>query len=231
MALVMSPLGGEAASGKIGGKVYAHNRAGQYVRARTIPTNPRTAIQEAARTRFASASAAWAALTAGEKQTWANWSAAHPVLNRLGQSMVLAAVNWFVAGKTAMDYCGGTPVSNAPSGLGDRCATPVTGVTLAEGGELVAPISTLFGGRNRPNCFIVAQVASARGDGTAYLPRNYKSVGFVEGSTPTPPTTLALNTGIANIIGNRCRVRFKVVLDDLSTGPWQEFEVTVTANA
>ncbi len=65
-------LGGIVAnmSGKIGGQVYSHNRAGLYLRnIGTIGVAP-TALQIASKARFASVSTAWTALTEDQRLAW-----------------------------------------------------------------------------------------------------------------------------------------------------------------
>lgn len=57
-------------SGKLGGIVASHNKAGGYFRAFTTPTQPNTVIQSWARARFASASSAWHGLTDPQKNIW-----------------------------------------------------------------------------------------------------------------------------------------------------------------
>lgn len=56
--------------GKVGDVVFAQTRNGLVIRARTVPRNPRTPAQTAARARFARASAAWAALSPAQLAAW-----------------------------------------------------------------------------------------------------------------------------------------------------------------
>ncbi len=57
MALI-KPIHGEM-SGSIGGNTYAHNKGGQYVRQRTIPTQPNSQRQVAIRSYMSMAIDAW----------------------------------------------------------------------------------------------------------------------------------------------------------------------------
>jgi hypothetical protein len=59
-----------AGSGKLGGHVASRNRAGAYFRTRVTPVNPSTADQSEARSRLASISQAWRALTAAQRAAW-----------------------------------------------------------------------------------------------------------------------------------------------------------------
>jgi hypothetical protein len=58
--------------GKIGGHVASKNRAGSYFRTKVTPTNPNTAAQVLARSRFATLSVAWSALTDAYRLAWNN---------------------------------------------------------------------------------------------------------------------------------------------------------------
>ena len=85
MALVKAPAGGVAASGTIGGQVYARNRAGNYARAWAKPVNPRTARQTQVRNSFAANSVAWGLLTQAQVDAWDAYAAQLTRFNRLGE--------------------------------------------------------------------------------------------------------------------------------------------------
>ena len=57
-------------SGKLGGTVYAHNKAGYYVRQYSMPTNPNTVAQADARDEFTAAVTSWHLLDDFEKAFW-----------------------------------------------------------------------------------------------------------------------------------------------------------------
>lgn len=60
--------------GKLGGMVFAANRAGQYIRSYRVPVNPRTLAQSRARARFGAASGTYHSLTALLKANWQNFA-------------------------------------------------------------------------------------------------------------------------------------------------------------
>lgn len=57
-------------SGKESGRVYSHNKAGQYTRQYVIPVNANTAAQQRSRSSFAAASSEFHNLTPAEKAAW-----------------------------------------------------------------------------------------------------------------------------------------------------------------
>lgn len=82
-------------SGKLGGNVFSHNAGGTYVRAHAVPINRNTARQQLARNALAWVAAQWAALTDNQRILWQQWSAAHPITDRLGNSVVMSGQGAF----------------------------------------------------------------------------------------------------------------------------------------
>lgn len=77
MKYVPSALIGQLSRSQ-GSTTASHNRYGSYFRGRIIPTNPNTAKQVTARAAMATFSAAWRALTEGQRAGWVS----------LGQNMI-----------------------------------------------------------------------------------------------------------------------------------------------
>lgn len=138
MALVKAPAGGVAASGTIGGTVFARNRAGNYARAWAKPVNPRTARQTFVRNSFAANSVGWGMLTQPQVDEWNAYAAQLTRFNRLGEPytpkgrQIFSEVNnnLVISGGTAVD----TPASATDSPgfvIGDPFATiGVTGTAI-----------------------------------------------------------------------------------------------------
>lgn len=61
-------------SGKLGGNVFARNKAGAYIRQYVVPVNPNTAAQVNARNSFGSASSSYHSLTDLQKSQWQNFA-------------------------------------------------------------------------------------------------------------------------------------------------------------
>ena len=90
MAKIVFGGGVSLASGKIGGTVYSRNKGGSYSRNWVVPTNPQTTRQNNQRNLLALKAAAWRALTDGERDAWTTWAADNPILDRVGNSIVLS---------------------------------------------------------------------------------------------------------------------------------------------
>jgi len=83
-------------SGSIAGNVFARNRYGNYVRARTVPTNPNTTGQQEVRAAIAWLVEHWSStLTPPQRTAWNLYAASVPMLNRLGEVVHLTGFNHF----------------------------------------------------------------------------------------------------------------------------------------
>lgn len=122
MAKCLSMMG--EMSGSIGGCTWSRNKGGQYLRQRTVPTNPNSIAQQAVRTAFAQASSDWSAtLTNSQRTMWNNWAASNPVVDTLGQSIQLSGQQAYVRFSARLLQCGMASVSTPPSTMAPAAPT------------------------------------------------------------------------------------------------------------
>lgn len=95
MALIRSSLLSDI-SGSIGGTTYSRARGGAYARNRSVPINPKTALQEANRDLFSSISTQWGTLTGPQIDAWNVSAHAYPQLNRLGETYYPSGRQFFM---------------------------------------------------------------------------------------------------------------------------------------
>lgn len=93
--LIRSGMGMQL-SGSVGGVTAARNRYGAYLRNRTVPVNPGTARQLAARAAFSGATLRWATLTDAQRQGWQAYATGTPLVNKLGETITLSASAMYV---------------------------------------------------------------------------------------------------------------------------------------
>lgn len=88
-----------AASGKLGAMVASHNKGGQYMRARVVPSGAVASAQQAiVRNAVASLSAAWGTeLDDLQRAGWSEYALQVPGTNALGDTIQLSGQNWFIA--------------------------------------------------------------------------------------------------------------------------------------
>jgi hypothetical protein len=134
-----------AASGKIAGNVASRNRGGAYLRTWAKPLNPQTTYQQTVRARLGTLSAAWRNLTDSQRESWSAWALGNPVIDRLGEQVILSGqqayvqvnTNRLIAGDAAVAST--TPSAASFTSLILDTATPLAisiatnGVTLALG--------------------------------------------------------------------------------------------------
>lgn len=113
--LIKSALITEA-SGSIGGLTASRNKGGQYLKARFVPTNPNTELQQAARSVFAACSSGWTNdITQSQREAWNAYAAEIPNRkNALGASIQTSGQNEFVAANCVLSAAGLDPVTAPP---------------------------------------------------------------------------------------------------------------------
>lgn len=98
-------------SGKLGGHVYSKNRGGNYVRTNRVPSNPRTAAQVLARSRFGQASAGWRSLTENQRAAWAEFADSNPYSDSFGQQKHLSASSAYTRSSNNLLIVGKSPIA------------------------------------------------------------------------------------------------------------------------
>lgn len=139
---------GPPQSGSQAGTTASHNRAGQYFRNRRTPVTPtRTPKQGVLRAAFGSVSSAWQTLTSAAQAAWTGFAAGYPVVDSLGQSVVLTGHQYFVGVNTSLLNAGQAIVLTPPTNTTLNPLSPVTIYVDASGTFIVGyapPVSGDF---------------------------------------------------------------------------------------
>lgn len=138
MAKFQPALG--AILGSIGGVTFSHNKGGPYVKRRSNPTNPSSERQTSVRGILATLSSAWSLLTDSQREQWATWAAANPVMDPLGNTVLLTGQQAYI-GLNARLVDAGTAANDAPPPVTGPPALTSAVVTLTAPGT----ISLAFG--------------------------------------------------------------------------------------
>lgn len=120
-------------SGSIGGATYSHNKGLAYVRRRSIPTNPNSIKQQAARQILSALSASWAGLSSANQTAWTDWASINTILDTLGQSIQLSGQQAYIQLNSRVVGAGGTAVATPPVGTGPTGLVTATAVATAPG--------------------------------------------------------------------------------------------------
>lgn len=184
------------ASGSIGGTTYAHNTAGLYRRARSIPVNPNSSAQQGVRANLTTLAQAWnAVLTQAQRDAWDNYATLSPVTGRLGDELVLSGQQMYIRCNTVRMLSGVARVDAGPTVPGlIALTTPVATLSIASGIVSIAYTNTdawaneVGGGLNfQTGRFISAGRNFFRG------PYRHNTTELGAGAPPTSPEDTANN--------------------------------------
>lgn len=138
-------LGGLITSirGSIGGYTFSRNRAGDFVRRRVVPFNPKTKYQKEARSAFANLVRKWSLLTDAERKTW-NDAAKTIVLQqktkKLGQLQTISGYNLFLSFQRNQEVTS-IPFTNSYPGKGQFEPLPIQSVTISVANQSVYAVA------------------------------------------------------------------------------------------
>jgi hypothetical protein len=103
------------ARNKLGGDVFARNRAGLYVRVKVKPKNPKTTIQQANRASFSTYTKAWRSLTAAQILGWNTLAANSMLTDTLGNSFQPSGIQMYISLNRNLALMGFSSISSAPA--------------------------------------------------------------------------------------------------------------------
>lgn len=191
------------ASGKLGTLIASRNRGGPYVRAYTVPADPNTTEQQAARASMAYLVNLWkTGLTATQRARWARYTLKVRRLNRIGELHSIGGFQEFIRGNMLRQYetqwLGGIalPDLTSPPSNG-QAATPLTPVTVTGQNTVTATFDVNFNAADPWNAFsnggIFVFVSTMFSPTKNWFRGPWTLVGAVNGGASSPLTC----TGVA----------------------------------
>lgn len=124
------------ARGSIAGTTYSRNHYGPYIRARTTPTNPKTARQVAVRSAVAFLSDMWGnTLTALQRASWDLYGSNVAMTDKLGATMYLTGYNHFIRSNLLIKLAGHVIVVAGPVIFEIPAQDPTLSVIFDEAGQ------------------------------------------------------------------------------------------------
>lgn len=103
------------ARNKLGGDVFARNRAGLYVRVKVKPKNPKSTIQQANRAVFSTFTKGWRSLTAAQIAGWNNLAANSTLTDTLGNSFQPSGLQLYIGLNRNLAGVGFASIADAPA--------------------------------------------------------------------------------------------------------------------
>lgn len=188
--------------GSIGGQVHSRNRYGSYIRAKTVPVNPRSSAQSAIRQIMQSVVARWSqSLSQANRDAWEVYAAAISVVNRLGESIKLTGFNHYVRTNTARMNIGLSVIDDAPVDLSLPAADGVFAISASSAAQT---ISVTFDDSaawvSEDSAALIVHQGIPQNGARAFFNGHFRKIGTVLGSSGSPlssPQTVAVDFPIA----------------------------------
>lgn len=216
MALFKSDVG--EMSGTIGGKVYARNRGGTYIRGWAKPTNPNSPSQQRARSDFGTAVARWASLTDLQRAAWDTYAGNVAMTNRLGETVYLTGQQHFVRSYAAMTLAGLATVDTAPTifSLPDPGDITVAGVEGVAGtGTVDVTFDDSQAWCSEDGAALLVLQSNEQAATINYFKGPYRFADAVLGDSVTPPTSPSSITTVFDLTdGNKVFVFVRLLRVD-----------------
>lgn len=197
-----------AASGKVRGLVASHNKGGSYFRGKTIPTNPNSTGQVAARNRVSTLVARFRlTLTNAQKAGWAVFAENVNWIDKLGNSVLLTSTNWYIKANTIRMQGGFAIADAAPTTFALSTLSPLTGTVTASSTNLVMGWSNVDDWQGNTTTAGVNIYASRPQNGTInYFTGPYQFAGNIR-STAGSGTSLVALPFVAGPVGTKIFIR------------------------
>lgn len=205
-----------AASGKLAGSVFSHNKGGQYIRQFVVPTNPNTTSQNQVRAYMANLSARWGSiLTQSQRDGWIDYAANVPQINALGDEIFVTGLNQYVRANVPRLQAALARQDDAPT-IFDKgeFTVPTFGIDAAND-EIDVTFTNGDLWANEDGAAMLVYTSRPKGVGVNYFTGPYQFAGSILGDSGTPPTSPAAISLPQNFTaGQKGFVRVTVTRED-----------------
>lgn len=201
-------------SGSFGGMTGSHNRGGLYLRARSIPVDPGSTLQQAIRTAMGALSARWRdTLTAAQRDDWRTYATNTPLLSPLGDARDVGGLAMYTRGNIVRVQLGADVVDDAPlSGVPELSAP--TGLALEEGTGLLTGTLVADPWVDEDDAWLAVYASRELSPAIGFFKGPYRFLGAIEGDSTTAPTSISVDYAAAfgtPTVGSQVRLQFRVV--------------------
>ncbi len=208
-------------SGSFGGITGAHNRGGLYFRARSIPTNPNTVLQQTVRNGMTTLSIAWANdLTAAQRTAWETYAENVPVVDTLGDPRNLTGLNMYVRSNSVRLQAGLPRVDDGPTVFNLASMTDPSFAIDTAADEVDVTFTNTDDWANEDDAAMVVYGSAPVSPTVNYFTGPYAFLGSILGDAITPPTSpAAIALAGAIVAGQRAHFRVRTTLADGRLSP------------
>lgn len=213
-------------SGKLGGHVFANNRAGAYMRTKTSPTNPRTAYQTAVRAMFAGITSIWGTLTDAQRQSFDDAVQSFSRTDVFGDSKNPTGKALFQRLNQNLVNTGQAQITLAPA----PAAVANAAITGAAGATAVQAL-TVTTGNDLTGSKVLIYATPALTPGTSFIKNKLRQISAVSGAAAGPIDILAAYTAKFGAVseGANISIGVRVVNTVGMASPMQTVKAVIAA--
>lgn len=203
------------ASGSVGGTTYGHNSGGLYMRARSIPVNPNSSGQMAARNALGSLASRWNDnLTQLQREAWTNYAAGTLITDVFGDPLKLSGQQMYIRCNSPRLRAGEALVDDGPTVLGLPVLSLISLEIAGGSADLIYDNADPWAGE--VGGFLFLQVSRYQNPGKNYFKGPFRFEQTLDGAVIPPASPLGINDptvfgqAILDHIGQRLFVRARV---------------------
>lgn len=191
MALLKFGGGITEMRGSMAGNVYSRNRYGAYMRARTKPTNPNTALQQLVRATLTQLTDRWSqTATAANRIAWNLYGSNVVMLNKLGESMNLSGYNHYIRSNSLLTRAAIAPIDAGPVLFEIPEADPTIAITASEATQQISlTFDNTRDWANEDGGYIFKFMGQPQNAQRNFFGGPWRYMGKIDGDAITPPTS------------------------------------------
>jgi len=191
MALVKYGGGIIQMSGSLAGNTLARNRYGNYIRARTKPTNPNTGLQQTIRNGLAQLTARWSqTLTAAQRTAWNLYASSVSMKNRLGESTYLTGFNHYLRSNIVRLRVAAPLVDAGPVIFELPAKDPTFAVSASEGTQQITfTYDAAMDWADEDDAYILFEQGQPQNAQRNFFAGPWRHCAQVEGANGAPPAS------------------------------------------
>jgi len=204
------------ASGSLAGVTFSHNRGGQYIRARAVPTNPATSFQQVIRAFMASLTAGWnSLLTGAQRDGWDQYALNVLLPDALGEPRNVGGLGMYVRSNVPRLQALMTQIDDAPGefNLGTFQLPAIASVTAPDALSLTFTTGDPWSDEDDAAMLIYG----SRGNNASvnFFKGPYRFAEAILGDGTTPPTSpVAITLPFTLVAGQRVFLQGRVTRAD-----------------
>jgi hypothetical protein len=203
------------ASGSVGGSTFAHNQGGLYIRARSIPTNPSTAQQQAVRNALTALTGSWtSALTQAQRDAWTTYATNVPIIGTLGDSRKISGLSMYVRCNVPRLQAGVSRIDTAPTTFTLGTLTNPTVTASATSPQLSIAFTNTDAWATAAGGYMLVYASRGQSAGINFFKGPYQYAGKITGASTPPTTPKTIVTPFALTAGQKVFIQAVATLAD-----------------